>query len=277
MKSPKGGFAPLTSGGFLPRSKGVSHIIRVPVANLRPNPFQVRKDFDSARALHALHELRDSIQEHGLQTPIHVQRDPDDQTAERFIIVAGERRWRAIQLLGEQFIEAKIVEGDPETLALIENIQRSDLNPVEEAEAYVHIMQRNGLNQTTLAKAIGKSRPSVNDMVKIAALPEIIKQEYQCSDEPPSKSALIELAKIDNPEEQIAIWRGLQNKGKIKIQEARKQRRGTLDQTEAFKSTMLAAKRFIEKLETIEHAAPENIDELMALRDAIDRKINLLR
>src|SRR5512143_19849 len=129
MKS-KSGFASLTVGGFTPRSKDISHIIRLSVSNLRPNPFQVRKDFDSPRAQRELQELCESIKKHGLQSPILVQKDPDEPSGDHYIIVAGERRWRAVKMLGEQFIEAKKIEGDPETLALIENIQRADLNPV---------------------------------------------------------------------------------------------------------------------------------------------------
>lgn len=273
----KGGFASLTTGGFTPRSKNASHIIRVPVSNLHPNPFQVRKDFDSPRAQRELEELCDSIKEHGLQTPIHVQNDPDNPNSDSYIIVAGERRWRAVKMLGEDYIEAKKVEGDPETLALIENIQRTDLSALEEAEAYVRLMEKNSWSQGALAKAIGKSRPSVNDMVKIAALPEAIKQAYQNMDTPPSKSALVELAKIGDATKQLALWRALQNKGKIKMRDARQQRRDTSTQVDAFRKALLAAKRFLEKLDSIEQVLPENFDELLELRDAIDKKIDALR
>lgn len=272
----KGGFAHLTVGGFTPRSKDTSHIIRIPVDYLRPNPFQVRKDFDSPRAQRELEELRDSIKEHGLQTPIHVQKDPDYPDSDHYIIVAGERRWRAVKMLGEKFIEAKQVEGDPETLALIENIQRADLSPIEEAEAYISLMKKNDWSQGTLAKNLGKSRPSINDMAKIATLPEVIKQECRIMDTPPSKSALLELAKIDDLNQQLAVWRALQNEGKVNVNEARQRRQKTLPQSDAFGKAMHAAKRFIERLDAVEQVLPEHIDELLKLRDAINEKINAL-
>jgi len=272
----KGGFAPLTVGGFTPRNKDTSHIIRIPVDHLRPNPFQVRKDFDSPRARRELEELRDSIKEHGLQTPIHVQKDPDHLNSDGYIIVAGERRWRAVKMLGEKFIEAKRVEGDPETLALIENIQRAELSPIEEAEAYVSLMNKNGWTQGVLARNLGKSRPSINDMVKIATLPETIKQKCRVMDTPPSKSALLELAKIDEVIEQIAAWNTLQSKGKVNISEARQRRQKTLSQTEVFSKALSAAKRFLERLDAVEQILPEDIDKLLELRDAINKKINTL-
>jgi len=272
----KGGFASLTAGGFTPRSKDISHIIRIPVDNLRPNPFQVRKDFDSPRAQCELEELCDSIKEHGLQTPIHVQKDPDNPDSDNYIIVAGERRWRAMKMLEEKFIEAKKVEGDPETLALIENIQRADLSPVEEAEAYISLMKKNGWSQGVLAKKLGKSRPSVNDMVKIAALSEAIKQDCQAMDTPPSKSALVELAKVGDPVEQLAIWHALQSKGKINMSEARHRRQRTLPQPDAFTKVLQAAKRFLKRLDAVEQVLPENLNELLELRDAINQKINAL-
>lgn len=272
----KSGFASLTSGGFTPRSKEISHVIRVSVDNLRPNPFQVRKDFDSPRAWRELEELRDSIKEHGLQTPIHVQKDPDNPNSDNYIIVAGERRWRAMKMLEEKFIEAKKVEGDPETLALIENIQRTDLSPIEAADSYISLMKKNDWSQGVLAKKLGKSRPSVNDMVKIAALPEAIKRDYRAMDTPPSKSALVELAKVGDPAEQLNVWYALQSQGKINTSEARQRRQKNRPQSDAFTKALHAAKRFLERLDAVEQVPPENLNELLELRDAINHKINIL-
>lgn len=272
----KGGFASLTVGGFTPRSKDVSHVIRISVDKLRPNPFQVRKDFDSPRAQRELEELRDSIKEHGLQTPIHVQKDPYNPDSDSYIIVAGERRWRAVQMLDEKFIEAIKVEGDPEALALIENIQRSGLGPVEEAEAYISLMKRNGWSQGVLAKKLGKSRPSINDMVKIASLPESIKHDCQSMDNPPSKSTLIELAKINDLAEQVNLWNTLRSMGKINLSDAQQSRKRSLSRLDSFTKTLEAARHFLKRLDTIEQIPPENLNELIQLRDAINQKINAL-
>lgn len=276
MKS-KSGFASLTVGGFTPRSKDISHIIRLSVSNLRPNPFQVRKDFDSPRAQRELQELCESIKKHGLQSPILVQKDPDEPSGDHYIIVAGERRWRAVKMLGEQFIEAKKVEGDPETLALIENIQRADLSPMEEAEAYERLLVKHGWSQGELANVLGKSRPSVNDMLKLARLSEAIKRACQNSDTPPSKSTLIELAKISSPDEQLAAWEALQEKGKIKVNAARQRRQTALPASETFNKALATARSLLKRLDAIEQVLPESLDELLELRDAINQKIDRMR
>jgi ParB family chromosome partitioning protein len=142
----------------------------LPVTQLRPNRFQPRQDFDPA----ALAELAESIKAQGLVQPIVVT--PDGEGA--YTIVAGERRWRAAQQAGlEQVpVTVRAVRDDRHRLelALVENVQRSDLNPVEEALAYQSLQQEFGLSQEEIAGRVGKARPTVANSLRLLNLPATV-------------------------------------------------------------------------------------------------------
>jgi ParB family chromosome partitioning protein len=140
----------------------------VPVELLRPGRQQPRHHMDEA----ALQELAQSLQEKGMLQPILVRRCPDDPHS--FEIVAGERRWRAAQLAALHEVPVIVREfNDAETLeiALVENLQRQDLNPLEEAEGYRRLLDEYGHRQEDLARVLGKSRSHVANMVRLLALP----------------------------------------------------------------------------------------------------------
>jgi len=142
-----------------------SRIVMLTVDSLVPNKFQPRRDFDEEK----LKELADSIREHGVVQPI-VARSIGD---EKYEIVAGERRWRACRMLGMETIPAVIKEytdGELTQIALIENIQREDLNPLEEAYAYDMLIKEFSFTQEELARRIGKSRPFVANMLRLLHL-----------------------------------------------------------------------------------------------------------
>jgi ParB family chromosome partitioning protein len=144
----------------------------VPIEFLRPNPGQPRKRFDDA----AIDGLVDSIRQQGILQPLLVRPHPDDANA--YEIVAGERRWRAAQRA--QLHEVPVVIKDlsaTETLeiALIENIHREDLTPLEEAEGYQRLIEEFDHTQDALARAVGKSRSHVANMLRLLALPEEVK------------------------------------------------------------------------------------------------------
>ncbi|HEY5049113.1 MAG TPA: ParB/RepB/Spo0J family partition protein [Rhizomicrobium sp.] len=143
----------------------------LPVAFLRPNPFQPRQHFDGRE----LDELALSIREKGLLQPILVR--PVAGASDAYEIVAGERRWRAAQLAKLHDVPVVIRElGDAEALefAIIENVQRSDLNAVEEGAAYRQLMDRFGYTQERLAEEIGKSRSHVANTLRLIRLPEAV-------------------------------------------------------------------------------------------------------
>ena len=138
----------------------------IPLRDIEPNPHQPRTYFDDG----ALAELSESIRQNGLITPITVRK-----TGETYQIIAGERRWRASRLAGLEEIPAVVLEVDEQTgylLALIENLQREDLNPMEEAEGYKRLMDELSLTQEGVAERVGRSRPAVANAMRLLALPE---------------------------------------------------------------------------------------------------------
>lgn len=148
-----------------------AELLEINVDDLTPNPYQPRKEFDET----SLNELAESIKVHGLLQPLLVRRYGDS-----YQIVAGERRWRACKLAGIEKVQASIRElNDTEmmSLALVENIQRENLNVIEEALSYRQLMLNCSITQDELAKQLGKSRPSVANTLRILNLPEEI-QNY---------------------------------------------------------------------------------------------------
>ncbi|MCR4601082.1 MAG: ParB/RepB/Spo0J family partition protein [Clostridia bacterium] len=138
--------------------------------NIKPNASQPRKTFDPE----SIKDLADSIREHGMIQPIIVR--PSENG---FEIVAGERRWRAAREAGLKSVPALIRElNDRENMliALIENMQREDLNPIEEAFAFREMMTRYGLTQDEVSKSVGKSRPYISNSMRLLKLPEIVRK-----------------------------------------------------------------------------------------------------
>ncbi len=145
----------------------------LPIDNVSPNPRQPRQ----AIAPEALAELAASIKEYGLIQPIIVTAaSPEDPAP--YIIIAGERRWRASRLAGLDEVPVVIKEASPQDmleLALVENIQRADLNPLEEANAYQTLIADFGLTQEQVADRVGKSRTAVANIVRLLKLPDPVK------------------------------------------------------------------------------------------------------
>jgi ParB family chromosome partitioning protein len=153
-------------GGGSPESQGVTTI---PVENLSPNPFQPRRSFEPA----ALQELGESLRRHGMMHPIVVRR-----SGERFEIISGERRWRASQLIGLERVPVSIRErvDDREMLelALVENLQRRDLNPIERAAGFRSMCEQLGLTQEQVAERVGLQRSTVTNHLRLLELPKKI-------------------------------------------------------------------------------------------------------
>ena len=144
---------------------------RVPIERIRPNPDQPRRDFDEKD----LQELAASIREKGVIQPLILRAHPRE--AGHYEIVAGERRWRAAQLAGIHELPAVVRDlNDTEVLelAIIENIQRADLNALEEAQGYRQLMDRFGHTQERLAEALGKSRSHIANLLRLLTLPDSV-------------------------------------------------------------------------------------------------------
>ena len=142
----------------------------LPLQKVEPNPNQPRHTFDEVE----LQALADSVAEHGIVQPLAVRALENGY----YQIIAGERRWRAARLAGLKELPVVVLEADDQAvmeLALIENLQRQDLNPMEEAEGYRVLMEEHGLTQEQVASRVGKSRPAVANALRLLALPEEVR------------------------------------------------------------------------------------------------------
>lgn len=148
-------------------------VLEIPLREIEPNPDQPRREFSEDE----LKELADSLKRHGLLQPILVRIRQG-----RYVIVAGERRFRAAMLAGFESISCLIQEGDDLQMAeraLVENLQRSDLSPVEEGRAYARLMSEHGLTQEEVAKKVGKGRATVANLLRIIQLPDVVLELIQ--------------------------------------------------------------------------------------------------
>lgn len=151
------------------RTAGSSSIGEIEIGKIFANPNQPRRDFNEE----ALQELADSIKELGVIQPITLRKMED----ETYQIIAGERRFRASQLAGKSTIPAYILKADDEDtmeMALIENIQREDLNPLEIALAYQQLIEQHNLSQEQLSKRVGKGRATIANSLRLLKLPAVI-------------------------------------------------------------------------------------------------------
>lgn len=140
----------------------------VAIGLIKPNPYQPRKTFDEDK----LQDLAKSIQQHGILQPIVIR-----ETIQGYYIVVGERRFRASQIVGLESIPAivkKLSDEDMMELAIIENLQREDLNAIEEAESYKKLMSDLEITQQEVARRLGKSRPYIANMLRLLHLPTVI-------------------------------------------------------------------------------------------------------
>lgn len=165
--------SPEKGGAMAPGSADPRPTTNLPVELMRPSPYQPRKHFDDD----AFMALVDSVKEKGVLQPLLVRTDPKDD--KRYEIVAGERRWRAAQQARLHEVPVVVRElSDRDTLevALVENLQREDLTPLEEAVAYRRLMDEFGHTQEILAKAVGKSRSHVANMMRLLSLPKPVQR-----------------------------------------------------------------------------------------------------
>lgn len=151
--------------GENPLSNELEGALSVPLTKVEPRANQPRKSFNEE----ALEELADSISQFGMIQPITVRKSADGY----YQIIAGERRWRAARLAGLKEVPVRVIEADDKRtmeLALVENLQREDLNPIEEARGYKTLMEEHGMTQEQTSLSVGKSRPAVANTLRLLAL-----------------------------------------------------------------------------------------------------------
>ncbi|MGE3538359.1 MAG: ParB/RepB/Spo0J family partition protein [Candidatus Tectimicrobiota bacterium] len=152
---------------------GDAELLHLSVAQIRPNPYQPRQHFDQER----LEELAASLKSQGLLQPVVVRRQD-----ELYELIAGERRWRAAQIAGLSTIPALIKQVSEEEvlgLALLENLQREDLNPMEEARAYQRLQADFQLRQEDVARYVGKDRSSIANALRLLKLPQLLQEDLE--------------------------------------------------------------------------------------------------
>ena len=188
------------------RTQGSSTINEIAIDQIEANPNQPRREFDDE----ALHELAVSIREIGIIQPITLRQI----TENKFQIIAGERRWRASQLAGLKAIPAYIRTIKDENvmeMALVENIQREDLNAVEIALAYEHLLEGSGMTQEKVSERVGKSRTAITNYLRLLKLPAQVQMALQKKEIDMGHARA--LLALDSPSLQIKLFKEIQKNG----------------------------------------------------------------
>lgn len=207
---------------FDPLAADQTQFANLPIDQLEPDPDQPRKDVGD------IEDLKASISEHGIIQPIIVSVVAED----RYRIIAGERRYTAAKSLELKTVPClirTIEEHRRQEVQLIENIHRKELNPIEEATAYKRLMEEFSLSQRDLAARLGKSAATINQTLRILSLPAPILESVQTS-EHLSRSILLEIAKLDSEDEQMALFNQAKS-GTLTVKAARQTKTKTLSDT----------------------------------------------
>lgn len=228
-------------------------VLELKINDVEPNSGQPRKVFDQEK----LQALADSIKDHGIVQPIIVRKEDT-----RYIIVAGERRWRAAKIAGLKAIPAVVKElstREVMEVALIENLQREDLNPIEEAEAYQKLLDEHGMTQEDVSKLVGRSRAAIANSVRLLSLAEEIQD--MLSDGRLTSGHARTLITIDNQKRQQELAEQIVEKG--------------LNVRETEKLAAQEMKRAASKQMPIRKESAEIINLIENLRSVLGTKIDL--
>ena len=185
------------------KTQGSSNLNEIPIDQIEPNPDQPRREFDKD----AMQELATSIQNMGIIAPITLRQVSENH----YQIIAGERRWRASQMAGLTTIPAYIRTADDESvmeLALVENIQREDLNAIEIALAYEHLAETSGMTQEKISERVGKSRTAVTNYMRLLKLPAQIQMALKNREIDMGHARA--LLSLDSPSMQLKLFRDVQ-------------------------------------------------------------------
>ena len=188
------------------RTQGSSNLNEIALDQISPNPNQPRREFDEE----AMQELANSIREIGIIQPVTLRQMEDGKSQ----IIAGERRWRAAQMAGLETIPAYIRTVKDETvmeMALVENIQREDLNAIEIALAYEHLVETTGMTQEKISERVGKSRTAVTNYMRLLKLPAQVQMELKNKEIDMGHARA--LLSIDSPSVQIKLFKEIQKNG----------------------------------------------------------------
>ena len=188
------------------QTQGTSNLNEIAISLIESNPNQPRREFDEG----ALKELAASIREIGIITPITLRQTTDG----KYQIIAGERRWRASQMAGLKSIPAYIRTAEDDNImemALVENIQREDLNAIEIALAYQHLSESTGMTQERISERVGKSRTSITNYLRLLKLPAQIQMALKNKEMDMGHARA--LLSLDSPSAQLKLFKEIQRNG----------------------------------------------------------------
>lgn len=269
------------SGTLVTHDSRFRHTFEAPLDAVRPDPGQARKVFDQKE----IRALADTLATHGQLQPVLVRKDPESRG--KWMLVAGERRWRAASMLKWHSLLAIEHDGDPEVASLIENLQRVDLTPVEEARGLERLIKEKGWRQDAAAEALGRSEPEISAVLRILTLPQSLQEAILTSELELSKNVLVELARVKDT---MALDRliAAAHDGRLTVRAVRAAASVLRQQGEAAHPLAEAERRprglnlrvlggMAEAL-TVAHAAGRPLrakerDHLMRLKEAITRRL----
>ncbi len=235
----------IDTGGV--KTQGSSNLSEIELTHIEPNPNQPRREFDEQ----ALQELATSIREIGIIQPITLRKVGDDH----YQIIAGERRWRASQIAGLSSIPAYIRTVEDENvmeMALIENIQREDLNAIEIALAYEHLAETTGMTQERISERVGKSRTAVTNYMRLLKLPAQVQMALKNKEIDMGHARA--LLAIDSPSLQIKLFKEIQKNGySVRRVEEMVQMLKNGDDVQMAKKKIAAPKSLPEEYETLKN------------------------
>lgn len=250
----------LAAGSLSPKGRSTL-IVSLPLDQIRPNPDQPRRHFDEQ----SLAELAESIRARGVLQPVIVRREPDGG----FLLLAGERRYRASRLAGLSALPALVRDDNPLEIAMIENLQREDLTPLEEAVGISALIQEHGYTHSEIASLIHKSRPHVSNTLALTRLPPTIQEEYN-ADPSVSRDILISVARQKDEAAMVALWKRVKL-GRLSVKNFREEMAPPADVQPGVRQAISAARRLGRRLA----ALPDALDG--EARQRLERTLRRLR
>lgn len=241
------------------RTQGSSTINEIPIDQIEPNADQPRNSFNEE----ALEELAHSIKEIGIIQPITLRQVSD----KRFQIIAGERRWRASQIAGLKAIPAYIRTIKDENvmeMALVENIQREDLNSIEIALAYEHLLEQSGMTQEKVSERVGKSRTAITNYLRLLKLPAQVQMSLQKKEIDMGHARA--LLAVDSPSLQLKLFKEiLKNGWSVRKVEEMAQHLKNGDDIESGKKKIMAKAQLPEEFKTLKKRLSDFFDTKVSL------------
>lgn len=241
-------------------------VLELDMTRIHRNPDQPRRTFDDA----SLDALADSIERYGLLEPVLVRQRDDGG----FDLVAGERRLRAHELLNRETILARPVEGAGDEIALVENLQREDLNLVELADALGRLVQRHGYSHAALAEVIGRSKTEITRLLGLLRLPEAVRRDYTEQRPDITKSVLMEIAEVEEEALQHELWEAAMAGATVQKLRRLRHHRSAEDQRKGERRldrSLKGLERQVERLHKArDHIGDNERDYLRRIRQRID-------